>query len=425
MTLLMTLRRQAWSEQAQQFSQADAMEQRITSLYVAAAEQLGSDKAAVRLAGLYALARLGQDNPKLRQTVVDVICAYLRMPYTPPVEVLRRNAMKSPHHVAADADVPEPDEQPARREELQVRLTAQRLLANHLRLAEGDEPEPATFWRGPAGERMRLDLVGAALVDFDLSHSASEGSDLGEAQFHGYANLLGAQFHGNADLGGAQFHGEADLGTAQFHGEADLVGAQFHGEADLGTAQFHGYADLVGAQFHGDADLGGAQFHGRANLGRAQFHERADLARAQFHGYTYLAGAQFYEYAYLAGAQFQGDADLVGAQFHGYANLGGAQFHRRANLGDAQFHRYADLVGAQFHGDADLIGAHFDRGADMSEARAVPGVRLPSGWGFGDDAGTPGGLRAVVRGSDGVTSTDDQRWSAGSDADPDPGDTSG
>jgi hypothetical protein len=97
-TLLMTLRRQAVSEWAQRFAESDALEQRTTALYVAAANQLGSDKAAARLTGLYALERLGQDNPKLRQTVVDVWCAYLRMPYTPPLEVRQRNSPVSPEN---------------------------------------------------------------------------------------------------------------------------------------------------------------------------------------------------------------------------------------------------------------------------------------------------------------------------------------
>ncbi|MGV9774920.1 hypothetical protein ACWDS7_23200, partial [Streptosporangium sp. NPDC003464] len=62
----------------------DATERRVTDLYTKAVEQLGSDKAAVRLGGLYALERLAQDNPGHRQTIVNVICAYLRMPYAPP-----------------------------------------------------------------------------------------------------------------------------------------------------------------------------------------------------------------------------------------------------------------------------------------------------------------------------------------------------
>jgi NAD(P)H-dependent flavin oxidoreductase YrpB (nitropropane dioxygenase family) len=62
----------------------DAIERRITDLYTKAADQLGSDKAPVRLAGLYALERVAQNNPDLRQTIVNVWCAYLRMPYQLP-----------------------------------------------------------------------------------------------------------------------------------------------------------------------------------------------------------------------------------------------------------------------------------------------------------------------------------------------------
>src|SRR5262249_42637144 len=152
------------SERSQRHAEEDAREQRITTLYVAAAEQLGSERAAVRLAGLYALERLGQDNPGLRQTVIDVMCAYLRMPHVPPAEVLRGDAEHSPRVLAKDGSDPEPERQPERRQELQVRLTAQRLLRDHTRAAFGSRPEPATYWRGGNDERMNLDLTGAVLV---------------------------------------------------------------------------------------------------------------------------------------------------------------------------------------------------------------------------------------------------------------------
>jgi hypothetical protein len=91
--LLLALRRQ-------QATEYDAGEKRVTELYVRAAEQLGSDKAPVRLAGLYALERLAQDNPVHRQSIVEVICAYLRMPYTPP-------AGKQAGQGSAEPDLPE------------------------------------------------------------------------------------------------------------------------------------------------------------------------------------------------------------------------------------------------------------------------------------------------------------------------------
>jgi len=51
--------------------------------FATAAEQLGDDKPAVRLAGVYAMAGLADDWKENRQTCVDVLCAYLRMPYEP------------------------------------------------------------------------------------------------------------------------------------------------------------------------------------------------------------------------------------------------------------------------------------------------------------------------------------------------------
>ena len=367
-TLLMTLRRQAWSEHAQQFTQADAVEQRITALYVAAAEQLGSDKAAVRLAGLYALERLGQDDPKLRQTVVEVLCAYLRMPYTPPVEALRGNAAGSPQHVASDAQVPEPEEQQRRREELQVRLTAQRLIANHLRLSgETDDSEPVTYWRGAAGERMNLDLVGATLVHLSLLFCHADGLNLAGAQFHGNTYLSDAQFHGNVDLSGARFHGDASLRGAQFHGYTFLSGAQFHGYTFLSDARFHGNANLHDAQFHGDAYLNDAQFHGNA---------------------------------YLNGAQFHGNMDLSGARFYGDAYLRGARIPRNAALNEAQF----------------------DGRVTMSDERATPAARRPKrrvpGSDIpGSDTDTAGALRSILRAADTTPPSDGHARPAGESAD--------
>jgi hypothetical protein len=78
--LMLAFRRQHHQEIATQNTDFDATERRITELYTKAVEQLGDDKAPVRLGGLCALERLAQDNDAQRQTIVNVICAYLRMP---------------------------------------------------------------------------------------------------------------------------------------------------------------------------------------------------------------------------------------------------------------------------------------------------------------------------------------------------------
>ncbi|MET7695698.1 hypothetical protein ABZT06_48915 [Streptomyces sp. NPDC005483] len=65
---------------------ADATQ--LADRYTTAAEQLGHGQPAVRLAGVYAMARLADDWPEQRQVCIDVLCAYLRMPYEP--DPLRR-----------------------------------------------------------------------------------------------------------------------------------------------------------------------------------------------------------------------------------------------------------------------------------------------------------------------------------------------
>jgi hypothetical protein len=74
-----------FAEQNQQLDRT-LNEQRTRTLnerFTTAAEQLGSDRPAVRLAGVYAMAGLADDWEENQQTCVDVLCAYLRMPYEP------------------------------------------------------------------------------------------------------------------------------------------------------------------------------------------------------------------------------------------------------------------------------------------------------------------------------------------------------
>jgi hypothetical protein len=76
--------------------------------YQDGAALLGHDKAAVRLSGVYAIVGLADDWEDQRQQCIEVLCAYLRLPYDPESS----------------------EEQPGERE---VRLTVFREIGAHLR----------------------------------------------------------------------------------------------------------------------------------------------------------------------------------------------------------------------------------------------------------------------------------------------------
>lgn len=236
----------------------DAIERRVTELYGQAIELLGHDEAPVRLGALYALARLAHDNPTQRQTIVNVLCAYLRMPAP----------AASPGSAQSEADTPATSPARPDAEEQQVRLTAQRILLEHLRpqLNGGGEPTNEGFW-----PEISLDLTGATLHDWDFKQCHVHDAGFDGARFHGITGFRGARFHGNAQFVDARFYRKVRFDRAQFHGESGFSGAWFHGEVRFDGAQFHDHAWFSGAWFHGPSRFVGVWFHSQAWFPRAQF----------------------------------------------------------------------------------------------------------------------------------------------------------
>jgi hypothetical protein len=82
--LTVAYRRQRLAEAAHKLAVAQEEREDARSFnerFGSATAQLGHEKSAVRLAGVYAVAGLADDWEAQRQVCVDVLCAYLRMPY--------------------------------------------------------------------------------------------------------------------------------------------------------------------------------------------------------------------------------------------------------------------------------------------------------------------------------------------------------
>ncbi|MGH3888893.1 MAG: hypothetical protein ACRDSZ_20445 [Pseudonocardiaceae bacterium] len=127
-------------------------EQVADERFARAVELLGHEADQVRVGALHALAGLARSQPSYAQTVLDVICSYLRRPFDHPDYVQARTAERPQWEPA--------DEQAADRER-QVRLAAQRVIGE---LVPDRRQEPGTL--------PNLDLTGALLDYIDLSGKA-------------------------------------------------------------------------------------------------------------------------------------------------------------------------------------------------------------------------------------------------------------
>ncbi|MEH0983039.1 pentapeptide repeat-containing protein [Micromonospora sp. CPCC 205556] len=301
----------------------------VTDLYVKAVDQLGSDKAPIRIGGLYALERLAQDNRVQRQSIVEVICAYLRMPYTPPDDHPTPDNSGLPSSIEGAHTQPQSHsssnigngstDEPTRNssEERQVRLTAQRILARHLQPRTHDATANPLYW----GPEMVLDLTEATLVNLDFTgchlHNATFTSatfagdaKFDEATFTGVARFEKATFACNASFGEATFSGLAWFSKTTFTGYAWFGKATFAGNVSFGRATFTGYASFSAATFGSDAT-----FAGSATFGKARFTSNAFFDATNFGG-----EARFGE------AKFGGEARFAEATFGAYASFNRTEF---------------------------------------------------------------------------------------------------
>ena len=156
----------------------------LAKRYQGAASQIGHDKAAVRLAGVYALARLADDWPDQRQTCVDVLCAYLRM------------RPKMMDHYEGEYSVAVPDDG-----DQQVRRTVSDLISSRV---TGDD----ALW---------------AACDFNLTYAHLLDFQLRDVNIGGRFIITGAIIEGSCSFTRATFGGGLDARELRIEGTLKLT----------------------------------------------------------------------------------------------------------------------------------------------------------------------------------------------------------
>jgi hypothetical protein len=201
-----------------------------------AVDQLGGSQPAVRVGGAYAMAELADEWEGGRQMCVDVLCAYLRLPYQP--------------------DPTEPDFVPGNKE---VRRIILRIIRNHLR------PDwSAVRWTG-----LRFSFEGAVFDCGDLSKAAFVGGNVtlhnarfvgGHFEFDGTEFATGSTWFGKVHFEGglvtftnANFDGSTvSFANANFTG-SDVV---FDGARIAGNLSFKGSSHTAGQVMFNNLVLG-------------------------------------------------------------------------------------------------------------------------------------------------------------------------
>ena len=323
--------------------------------YAKAIEQLADDKSAIRLGGVYTLAKLVDDwlddektLPSMEkrrqegQIIIDSLCAYIRSSFplaerhdelTLSYEEYQqkyqdKNQVTQSVENSADNSTPKAKHQDNKqssqsreefvrdkslfREEQEVRQTIlseieKRLNGGEVKREDGKhEIKPGTW------SYFEYDLLNTVFfyrVGFSNSYFGAS-SNFSGAKFTDFANFSEAKFTDFADVWSADFSG------AEFTEFVDFSGAEFTGLVNFSRAKFikgtdfYWSADFSRAKLV-EADFSGAEFTGLVNFSGAIFTWSADFSRAIFTQDAGFYGAAFIKSVIFSKATFQTDPIFV------------------------------------------------------------------------------------------------------------------
>jgi putative uncharacterized protein (fragment) len=225
------------------------------SRYTTAIEQLSSDKASIRLGGVYTLVGLVdewladekaipdiEERRKEGQVIINNLCAYIRSPF---LLAERAEQLDEPYakdlqkNFGGDKEKFDADQQTFKQckatleEERQVRLSIIKEMHEHLHDAE--KPDS---WSG---------------FDYDFSNAHFfYPIDFVYSYFGVFSNFSGVTFTEDANFFGAEFTGDADFSRATFTEGVDFSGAYFTRYVNFSRGSFTGYVNFSGTIFQAE-----------------------------------------------------------------------------------------------------------------------------------------------------------------------------
>ena len=299
--------------------------------YAKAIEQLADDKSAIRLGGVYTLAKLVDDwlddektLPSMEkrrqegQIIIDSLCAYIRSSF-PLAE----------RH----------DELTLSYEEYQQKYQDKNQVTQSVENSADNSTPKAKHQDNKQSSQSREEFV----RDKSLFREEKEVRQtiLSEIKKRLNGGEVKRENGKNEIKPGTWSYFEYDFLNTVFFYRVGFRNSYFGTSLNFSGVKFTEFVDFSGVKF-----TKGADFYLSADFSRAKFTE-ADFSRAEFTGSVHFSWAKFTE-ADFSRAEFTRNADFSGATFTRNADFSRATFTRNANFSGATFTRNADFSGAKF-----------------------------------------------------------------------------
>ena len=262
--------------------------------YTKALEQLGDEKAHVRMGGVYTLVglvdewleeesiRKYEDRLKEGQVIINNLCAYIRSPFTlashydelmqdtPDAEGVYQDKVQEFYADKATLD-----------SETDVRLSIIKEI--HDRIQGPDKNTPGAW------------------SDFEYDFSGSTffyPIDLTNSYYAKPINFTGSTYQGWADFTDSTYKALAYFGGSTYQAWAYFSRSTYQDVADFSRSTYQGWAYFSRSTYQDVADFGGSTYQGWADFSRSTY-QWANFSDSTYENETDFSGSIFYQETYF------------------------------------------------------------------------------------------------------------------------------
>ena len=250
--------------------------------YTKAVEQLGDEKAPIRMGGVYTLVGLVdewledesiekyEDRLKEGQVIINNLCAYIRSPFTLASHYNElSNPTPTPKGIYKDKKEKFYADKATLDSESDVRLSIIKEI--HDRLQGPEENTPGTW------SDFEYDFSGSTFFyPIDLTNSYyAKPINFSGSTYQGWANFRGSTYQGIAHFTGSTYQGWAGFSLSTYQGGANFTGSTYQGGANFSGSTYQGGANFSGSTYQGGADFSRSIFYSETYFGKDGYSNRS------------------------------------------------------------------------------------------------------------------------------------------------------
>ena len=345
--------------------------------YTKAVEQLGDEKAPVRMGGVYTLVGLVdewleeesiekyEDRLKEGQVIINNLCAYIRSPFTLASHYNElSNPTPTPEGIYKDNKEKFYADKAILDSEADVRLGIIKEI--HDRIQGPDKNTPGAW------SNFEYDFSGSTFfypIDLTNSYYAkpinfSGSTYKGEANFSdstykSWANFTDSTYKSWANFSDSTYQALADFSDSTYKSWANFSDSTYKSWANFTDSTYKDVADFSDSTYQYWAIFSRSTYKGWAIFSRSTYKDVADFRGSTYTGWAYFRGSTYKGWAIFSGSTYKDVADFSGSTYKGWADFSGSTYKGWAIFTGSIYQALADFSDSTYQDVADFSGSIF------------------------------------------------------------------